>query len=184
MHGTMVRVVIQAVLATQVLLPLAVAAAPFGESKTVTNGTPVCPGDGTLAAGVLTTLPVEVGVDSRIFVVVSVSTGAHSAGAYAAITRGANMPVLGTIENGFQAWQSGQEQQTRPPIVVQGVMHASSNPVDPSATPLTLAPGSYQLQLRVYSTGNCGQGFGATSATLTYILLSSSYDRIYADGFA
>lgn len=164
-------------------------ASPFGESKTVTSVLPTCPGGGVADnSGVLTTMPLSISVPSRVFVAATISSGYHFVGIYAAVTRGTAMPALGVTEQGFHGWQSGQEQQVPPPIAVQGVVHAGITPIDPSAAPLVLDPGEYQLQLRVLEDGNCGWPalgtFGMGSATLTYLILSSAFDRIYADGFA
>lgn len=162
--------------------------APFGESKTVNSGVPTCPGGGVQDnSGVLTAMPISIDVPSRLFVTVTMTTGYHLVVIYAALTRGTAMPAIGVTEQGAQAWQSGQEQQQRPPIAVQGIIHAGSTPIDPAASPLVLDPGQYQLQLRIMEDGNCGgPGFGTFGfgwATMTYLILSSVPDRIYANGF-
>jgi len=51
--------------------------------------------------------------------------------------------------------------------------------------PYTLAAGSYQLALNLETSGSCsGVGVYAGSPALTYVLLSSAFDRIFANGFA
>ena len=51
--------------------------------------------------------------------------------------------------------------------------------------PYTLAAGPYQLALNLETSGSCsGVGVYAGSPALTYVLLSSAFDRIFANGFA
>jgi hypothetical protein len=168
---------------------LALAATPafaqsfFGNTIILTSATPTCPGDGTQDSGVLASAPLDVEVESRLMAIVTVSTGEQSAIVYAAVTNPSGSQTLGTTSSGSQAWALGQDQTVRPPITAQGVMHQGRTPIAPTAPILTLAPGSYNVQLRVVS-GFCGSGFGFSSATLSYILLSATSDRLFANGFA
>jgi hypothetical protein len=52
-------------------------------------------------------------------------------------------------------------------------------------TPVQLAPGAYTLELHLQTSGSCGgAGVYIQSPTLTYVLLSSVLDRIFANGFS
>jgi len=51
--------------------------------------------------------------------------------------------------------------------------------------PYTQAAGSYKLALNLETPGSCsGVGVCVGSPALTYVLLSSAFDRIFANGFA
>ena len=161
----------------------AVGQSSFGDTIILTSATPTCPGDGTQDSGVLASVPVDVGVASRLMAIVTVSTGEQSATVYAAVTNASQSQTLGTTSSGSQAWALGQDQTVRPPITAQGVMHQGRTPIAPTASILTLTPGTYNVQVRVVF-GDCGSGFSFDSATLTYVLLSAVVDRVFADGFA
>jgi len=180
MHSRFMPAAAAAVLAIAAIS--ASAQSSFGNTIILTSATPTCPGDGTQDSGVLASVPVDVGVASRLMAIVTVSTGEQSATVYAAVTNASQSQTLGTTSSGSQVWALGQDQTVRPPITAQGVMHQGRTPIAPSAQILTLAPGSYNVQLRVVS-GFCGSGFGFDSATLTYVLLSAAADRVFANGF-
>jgi hypothetical protein len=160
-----------------------IAQSSFGDSVILTTANPTCPLNEPHNSGVFATLPVSVSVPSRLMAMVTLSTGAQAGTVYAAVTSADGMTPLGTISSGSQAWQAGQDQQFRPPITAQGVVHQGMIPIDPAAPILVLQPRSYQVQLRIQY-GDCGHGFTFTSATPTYLLLSSVFDRVFANGFA
>ena len=72
-----------------------------------------------------------------------------------------------------------------------GLLHGGTNVADPAAAIFTAAPGSYLLQMKVSSgpfapivCGEVGGGSGGFfNLTMTYLLLSSTFDSIFADGF-
>jgi hypothetical protein len=70
--------------------------------------------------------------------------------------------------------------------VYQTVIADSEVLVDPAARqPYQLEPGDYTLKLAFETSGSCGgNGPYVESPQLTYVLLSSVFDRIFASGFA
>jgi hypothetical protein len=70
-------------------------------------------------------------------------------------------------------------------VSASGVVHQGATPIDTSAPALTLTPGDYQAQMYFRQQGaSCTNGVTIPSAVLSVLILSSVYDRIYADGFA
>jgi hypothetical protein len=67
-----------------------------------------------------------------------------------------------------------------------GVLHDGTNHNDVSSAAFVAAPGSYTLKMHVQGvigSGTCSGTLNFTQPTLTYILLSSAFDRIFANGF-
>lgn len=68
---------------------------------------------------------------------------------------------------------------------IRGVLHGGITPWDVSAAPAELVPGQYRIQARyvfLYGSSNCAFNYGPLS--LSYIVLSAVYDRVFADSFA
>lgn len=132
---------------------------------------------------VLAVLPFQVSAPSRVLSVATLNTNIQLATVYAAVTDAQGVQVLGTSSSGTQHWNASDIPVKSPPITAQGVVHAGRTPIDPSAMPLVLSPGAYRLEMRE-SGHDCSVAFPLDSATLTYVLLSSVFDRIFAAGFA
>jgi hypothetical protein len=69
-------------------------------------------------------------------------------------------------------------------IGTSGILHSGSTPSDSAAAAYTLIPGNYVLRVQGgFPVGSCALNESIGSTRLTYILLSSAFDRIFADGF-
>jgi len=134
--------------------------------------------------GVVVSLPLTVAVPSRIFV-----TGTAEVESFSAVYTGGAIKV----------WLRDAADTTTlaaSPYAYSASLTASTAIVSWSTSALLLAgntgmgtaysapPGNYLLKLVINPSGGCsGVGPYAYFPTLTYILLSSALDRIFADGF-
>lgn len=65
-----------------------------------------------------------------------------------------------------------------------GMLHSGTSVGDPNAAIYTATPGDYVLKMHVSaSNGTCAGSSFFYQPTLSYILLSAAFDRIFADGF-
>jgi len=127
-----------------------------------------------------TSVEITVDVPSRLLVTISGSAvSADHSNIYALSYNAQLFDVSGTILLG----------RSQGSTVVAGeyltAMSDSEVLFDASVSqPYTLAAGSYQLALNLETSGSCsGVGVYAGSPALTYVLLSSAFDRIFANGF-
>jgi hypothetical protein len=156
-------------------------AAPFGETVILPEGFwqyQQCAPYITLLSA-----PIEVDVPTRVYATVTAvapmgigSPNPPSTVNIAAVSTGGT--ILGvTVAGASSTYET-------PNFATQGVLHEGSTPLDASAPPLVLSPGQYQLQVHYLVTydAKCTLQYGPVA--LTYILLSGSFDTIFADGFA
>jgi hypothetical protein len=173
---TLIAVIYGAVILFGVMLSANAGAITFGDSGINTGQyMPPC------AATSLVSLPISVDAPSRISVSSVVSAQSYNSGynQYAEMVElhdQADTTILASIPSPFN------QGLVDPNITYQlpntGVLHDANN------IPYVAAPGSYILKLIVQTYGSCaGSGPYAWSSTLSYILLSSALDRIFAGGF-
>jgi hypothetical protein len=156
-------------------------AVTFGESIQVPGGTAIGCSDTTYL------LPVPVSVPSRVLVIVTGSV--------------ANLDLSHAYS--FTASAELRDSADSTTLAITGLAYAriALAPGDYSAksfgysmvfpgfsvgTVYTAQPGQYKLKLHL-NTAECpgnGTQMGAGGATMTYVLLSSAFDRIFADGFS
>lgn len=153
--------------------PMTAFCASFGESLVGKNLQIAQCQDVTLMS-----LPFDVSVSSRIFASAFVSDG-YYATIYAKVTNASGSTVLG-VSPSFTSGSSSDH------TAISGVVHQGTTPIDTAAQALVLQPGSYQLQMyiRVPAPLNCSNFTNISEAVLTYMLLSATYDRVFADGFS
>jgi len=177
------------------VLPAAASAAVYGDTAYSPSVVAHCTFTTALS------VPVSVSVNSRIFVS---ARGAYSPGGNAnnnayihvELRNGADTTTLAASQ---QAFSNGSDYNYTPPsgssggdkgfLDSNGLLHTGTNPSDAAASIYVAAPGSYLLQMKVRSddTVMCNEVGGGSGVfydvTLTYLLLSSAFDRIFADGF-
>ena len=177
------------------LLPAIAVAATYGDTAYASAYVAHC------ADSTALTLPINVAVSSRIYV--SARAGYLPGGnnnnetfVHVELRNGADTTTLATSQ---QAVASGSDYNYTPGGSTgsgrgfsdsDGLLHAGTNYSDTAASIYVAAPGNYVLQMHVSSgprAGVCAEVGGGSGyfndLTLTYLLLSSAYDRIFADGF-
>jgi len=132
------------------------------------------------------TLPVSVSVPSRIYVsaratyepngsnasAARIDVGLWDSGVTSLLANVKTSSTLASLSPQYPSWGF---------LVADGILLTNSL----TPTVFTAAPGNYELHMTVsnFIGGDvCGSPV-FVSPTLTYILLSSAYDRIFADGF-
>lgn len=160
------------------MLPLSTASAiTFGD--TAIGGTQFLP---PCSWQTVNTLAVTVDVPSRVFVNATApfyGSGLPAKnGAYRVLLRdGADTTTLANIpQTSFYTQDTGYTTHTLSSV---GVLFSGTN----GTTAYTAAPGNYLLKFDVAIYGDCsGSGPIVDSSSLSYILLSSVLDRIFASG--
>ena len=152
-------------------------AVPFGD--TVSGGSVFLP---PCINTTVASLPVTVDVPSRLFVNATApfsdnGNTAYNGGAYQVVLRdsGDTTTVASTLTTQFYAPDGTSNTLTTSGVLFQGTS---------GTTAFTVAPGTYLLKFTIGANGLCGSSGGiVTSYTLTYLMLSSVLDRIFASGF-
>jgi hypothetical protein len=148
-------------------------ATSFGETTIVQSWfDPTC-----LAYYTPVSVPIVVGATSRIFARATLAGATHPQDMYV-LVGSLEGTVLGVTIN------STNLSSTSDPLITEGVLHDGPTPLDSAAPALVLAPGTYLLQVRYTAAPFCTSGEGVRLSVLTYVMLSASFDRIFADGFA
>jgi hypothetical protein len=152
-------------------------AAPYGDTV-VGNSTTLAP---CTEQQTLASIPLQVDIPSRILATINGSavsidnTVAYGYGAIAQLYDATGRTLIATSQ-----WSN----------IVVGLYLQATNVsqvlFDPTTNlAATLPPGNYVLFLNIQTSGSCGgAGLYIQSPTLTYVLLSSTVDRIFGDGFA
>lgn len=163
-----------AVLAVRAGVGLAV---PFGDTVT-SNAIFLHPCVDTTVAS----LPVTVDVPSRLFVNATApfsdnGNPAYNSGSYQVVLRDSGDTTTLASIPGTNFYEPDATSNT---LIASGVLFQGTN----GTTAFTVAPGIYLLKFTVNVNGTCGATGGiVTSSTLTYLMLSSVLDRIFASGF-
>ena len=152
-------------------------AVPFGD--TVTGDTVFLhPCVNTAVAS----LPVTVDVPSRLFVNATApfsdnGNPAYNSGSYQVILRDAVDTATVASTPGTQFYEPDATSNT---LIASGVLFQGTS----GTTAFTVVPGTYLLKFTININGTCGTTGGVvTSSTLSYLILSSVLDRIFASGF-
>ena len=167
-------------LAFGALLPLNdVGATTYGDTAYSSMVTPL----GCLSQEALS-LPLTVGVSSRVYVTARATFLKNDTNSTAA-----TISVALFDSNGATQLASGQIAtigaiSLSAFLDANGLLHAGTSNDDPAAPIYVAAPGDYILKMHVQgSGGDCTGVVQFNNVTLTYILLSSAFDRVFANGF-
>jgi len=134
----------------------------------------------------LLSLPVNVSVPSRINVSAQgtynrQSTDLTLVRLYAYLLDGTDTTILAASQFGYVVATGSTDS---PFVSTAGLLHSGQSNHDPTADIFMAAPGSYVLEMHALAlNGACTGNPVLFDPTLTYILLSSAFDRIFADGF-
>ena len=160
-------------------------AVPFGSSVVIngTTGVPACSGWVTVAS-----IPITVDVSSRIYVTVTGILVNKSAADYYQISYETRLEAAGSTDpwptgtlSGGGNYLYNERPQSYTPFADSEIL---STPF--TAGTFTVAPGNYTLEvgINISSDTGCSDVGENITGYLTYILLSSVQDRIYANGFS
>jgi hypothetical protein len=128
---------------------------------------------------VLMSAPIAVSSASRILASATVSLGVGVADVYAAVAPPSGSGFYGVTVN------ATRDEENASTLSTTGVVHNGSTPLDVTAAPLLLQPGTYQLQLHITGSNGCqNTQYGVLWGSLTYVLLGASFDQVFANGFA
>lgn len=149
-------------------------AVPFGSSTA--NGLTVLP----CSAATLVSIPITVDVSSRIY---AMATGiANNLDHFNAYGFSYEMHLRDANDTTDLATSRGNFFPTIPSGTF--LPFSDSQVLIGSTGDYVAAPGSYLLKFVIHASNSCNGTGVSTDAELTYILLSSVLDRIYANGFA
>jgi hypothetical protein len=165
-------------LAALILFATNAIAATFGDTEYVATET-LSQGCGTY--GLIVNMPVNVSVNSRIHVSAraTVSDPTAQQVVVAVVLKDSTPTQVATSEQAaINIATAGQAQF----VDADGLLHEGFSSTDPASPAYVAVPGSYTLTMEATISGaTCAPTL--TNITLTYILLSSAFDDIFADGF-
>ena len=159
-----------------------VLAVAFGDSVHVDTQTISC----SIVPPPIATLPLTVDASSRIFVTVTgtaYNTDAsvsYHVEAHVELHDATDTTILASTMNDFTFFDLPNADTHLKPYGTSTILYDVSNPT----TPFAATAGNYILKLYFESDFCTGTGAKNQSGTLSYLLLSSALDRIFANGFS